>query len=94
MNTDLFAQMAEKILRRHERILGNVAIRQAVKIEGLKVDPQTYLVSFEGDKKVLVEKLILQYEKILGGVSIVLSKEAVKDIVPQVPPDQIPQLLL
>jgi hypothetical protein len=91
---DILTQMAEQIMKRQEKILGPVALKQAMKVQGLRIDPQTYQISLEGDKKEILGQLVSQYEKILGKMAIDISKEAVKGIVSQVPPDQVPQILL
>jgi hypothetical protein len=91
---DIYTQLAEKIIKEQETIIGPIAVEQAGKVPGLKVNMQTEHVTLEGDKKNVLENLVKQYEKLFGLTSIEVCKEAVKSIIAQAPRDQVPQLLL
>lgn len=90
---DIFAQIAEKIIREQEGIIGPVALEQAKKVPGLKIDWPKHEVKLEGDKKEIVEKLVEQYEYLFGQASVEVCKDAVKDIVSSIPKTQMPQML-
>lgn len=90
---DIFAKVVEKIIREQEGIIGPVALEQARKVAGLKIDWSKHEVVLEGDKKEIVEKLVEQYEYLFGQASVEVCKDAVKSIISQVPKDQVPQLL-
>jgi hypothetical protein len=93
-NDDIITQIAENIIKEQESIIGPVALEQAIKVEGLKIDLATNKITFEGDKKEILERLVKQYELLFGRISVEICKEAVRNIIPQAPKDQVPQILL
>jgi len=90
---DIFAQIAEKIIKEQETIIGPVALEQARKVAGLIINWEKHEVVLEGDKKEIVEKLVEQYEYLFGQASVEVCKDAVKNLLPKIPQDQRPQLL-
>ena len=90
---DIFGKLVEKIVKAQEGIIGPVALDQARKVHGLKVDLQKHEVTFVGDQKDIVEKLVEQYRELFGRASVEVCKDAVKGIVSQVPKGQLPSLL-
>lgn len=91
---DIYSSLVQKIVKEQEAIIGPVAIEQASKVEGLRIDPKTYDVTLNGDKKVIIESLVKKYESLFGLTSIEVCRDAVKSMLPQVSRDQIPQILL
>lgn len=91
---DIFAQIVDKIIKEQEAIIGPIAVEQAQKVSGIKVDDSGSNVSVEGDKKSILENLVKQYGKLFGPASIEVCRDAVKTIISQAPKDQVPQLLL
>lgn len=90
---DIFARIAEKIIREQEGIIGPVALEQARKVHGLKIDWPKHVIVLEGNKKEIIEKLVEQYEYLFGQASVEVCKDAVKDLLPKMPQDQRPQFL-
>lgn len=90
---DIFEQIAGKIIKEQEGIIGPVALEQARKVTGLKVDPQNKEVKLEGDEKNILQDLVEHYKDLFGLASVEVCKEAAKALLPKVPKDQIPQLL-
>ena len=90
---DIFAQMAEKIIKEQETIIGPVALEQAKKVPGLTIDPQNNTVRLEGDEKNVVESLVGKYKDLFGLASVQVCRDAVKSVIPQLPKDQIPPSL-
>lgn len=90
---DVLTQMAEKIIKEQEVIIGPVAFEQAKKVDGLEVSDGGK-VKINGTAKDVLKHLVEQYEKLFGRTSIEVCKEAVKGIVSQAPKDQVPQILL
>lgn len=88
---DIFAQMAVKIIREQESIIGPVALEQARKVPGLKVDWQKHEVVLGGDEKAIIDSLVKQYEALFGQTSIEVCKDAIKGL--SVPADSLPALL-
>lgn len=91
MNT--YAQIAEKIIKEQETIIGPVALEQAQKVRGLKINWPNHEITFQGNEKDIIEKLIEQYKNIFGQTSVEVCKEAVKDLIKKIPANQIPPLL-
>ena len=90
---DIFAKIAEKIIREQEGIIGPVALEQAGKVPGLTLNWLKHEVVLVGDKKEIIEKLVEQYEHLFGQASVEVCKDAVKDIVSSIPQNQMPQFL-
>lgn len=91
---DIFAQIANKIIKQQELIIGPIALEQASKVKGLSFNEENYEISIVGNKKQILENLVRQYEKLFGRTSIEVCRDAVKGIISEAPKDQIPQLLL
>lgn len=91
---DIFGQIVEKIIKEQETIIGPVALAQAQKVSGLKVDLPNHEIAFSGNKKEILENLVKKYEALFGPASIEVCKEAVRDIIAKAPKDEVPSLLL
>jgi len=91
---DIYGEIAEKIIEEQEKIIGPIAFEQASKVPGLSVDLQKHEVKIEGNKKEILQKLVEQYQHLFGRASVEVCKDAVKDIIKQVPPDNVPSLIL
>lgn len=91
---DIYTQLAEKIVKEQETIIGPVAFEQALKVPGVTIDAATHQVALSGNEKEIVENLVKQYEGLFGRTSVEVCKEATRDIVSNSPRDQIPQILL
>ena len=90
---DIFNQIAEKIIREQETIIGPLALEQAKNVPGIVLDQKQH-VDLTGDKKKTVEKLIETYQNLFGNTSLEVCRSAVKDLVSKLPKDQVPALLL
>ena len=91
---DILEQAAEKIIEEQEKIIGPIAFEQAKKVPGLSVDLQKHEVKIEGDQKEILQKLVEQYQHLFGQASVEVCKDAVRNIIKQVPSDKIPSLIL
>lgn len=91
---DVFGKIVEKIIKEQESIIGPIALEQARKVSGLKIDWEKHEVTVTGNKKTVLEKLVAQYEFLFGKASVEVCRDAVKGIIGEAPKDQIPQLLL
>ena len=90
---NIFSTLAEKIIEKQESIIGPIALEQASKVPGLKVNWTKKEVALEGNQKNILESLVEQYQHLFGQASVEACKEAVKSIISQVPQDQVPSLL-
>lgn len=90
---DIFGQIAEKIISQQEGIIGPIALEQAKKVQGLRLDWQKHEVALDGNKTDIVEKLVEQYQGLFGRASVEACKDAVKALLTSVPKEQVPPLL-
>ncbi len=90
---DIFGKVAEKIISQQEGIIGPIALEQAKKVPGLKLNWPKHEVDFVGNKTDIVEHLVEQYQGLFGQASVEACKDAVRGIMSDIPKDQIPPLL-
>ena len=90
---DVYAQIVVKIIKSQEAIIGPVAIEQAGRVAGLKVDWAQQTVSLSGDESKVVDKLVDVYKNLFGQISVEVSKEAAASLVGQLPADGLPEAL-
>jgi len=93
VSMDVYAQVAEKIIKEQETIIGPIALEQARQVEGLQVNPQNHHVSFQGNKMDALDKLVSQYRKLFGQTSVEVCKDAARPFLSQFPPQEVPALL-
>lgn len=89
---DIFSQLADRIIKEQESIIGPVALEQAKKVPGLKIESNA--IKLEGDKKNILADLVMVFHDLFGPASDEVSRSAVKTLISQAPKDQIPQVLL
>jgi len=87
---NLFNQISIRIIKEQELVIGPVAWEEAQKVPGLKVDSKKSEVSFSGDAKEVCKKLVAQYTRLFGRASAEVCKEAVQDLIVELPKDQVP----
>jgi len=90
---DVFGQLVEEIIKDQEDIIGPIALEQAKKVPGLKVDLEKHNVQFDGNQTDVIEKLVEKYKEIFGQASVEVCKEASKKILVGVSKENIPPLL-
>lgn len=73
-------------------IIGPLALDQVKKVSGIKI-LNADEVQITGDGKAVLTHLISQFEKFFGKASIEVCKDAVKEINPPIPSDQLPDIL-
>ena len=93
MNNSLFPKIVEKIISEQENIIGPIAVEQAERVKGLKINWQKHEISFTGDESEIIEKLIESYRDFFGQVSVEVCRHAAKKLISQLPIDQRPALL-
>jgi ClpP class serine protease len=76
MNSDVYAQMAERIIAQQTSIIGPVAVQQAEQVPGIHVDPATHHVELSGDQASIINKLVKQYQDLFGQIAVEVCKEA------------------
>ncbi len=90
---DAILQIPIRIIKEQELIIGPVAWDEAKKVQGLTIDASKNSVSFSGDAKDIINRLVAQYEKLFGKASHAVCHDAVQDILAEMSPEQIPESL-
>ncbi len=96
MNTlTFFPQIVIRIIKEQESVIGSLAWDEAEKVTGLQVlNKKTGEVNFQNeDAKIIINRLVAQYEKIFGKASHAVCHDAVQDIVAEMNPDEVPESL-
>ena len=90
---NVLSQIPLRIIKEQESIIGPIAWEEAKKVSGLVVDQLNDQVSFLGDAAEVINKLVAQYERLFGKASHEVCRDAVQDLIAEIPPDQIPSSL-
>ncbi len=88
-----FPQIAIRIIKEQELVIGPLAWDEAKKVSGLIVDQIHKSVSLVGDAKDIIDHLVAQYERIFGKASHAVCHDAVLDLISQMSPEEIPSSL-
>jgi hypothetical protein len=90
----IFDQISSRIIKEQELIIGPVAWERAKKVPGLRViDATKGEVALDGNAKDSIENLVSQYSNLFGPASAEACKEAVQDLLVELPKDQVPAIL-
>lgn len=87
---NILDQIATKIIKEQELIIGPFAWGEAKKVAGLTVEDATGEVMLVGDKKQAIDALIARYDRLFGRASHEVSREAVLGLVADLAPDDVP----
>ena len=88
----LLNQIVVEIIKRQERIAGQVAWEQARKVEGLNVvDRAQFIVVLNGDPKKIIDSLVQAYASVFGSLAAEVSRSAARYLVAELPADQVPE---
>lgn len=91
---NIFEQMSLRIIKEQQLIMGPVAWDEASKVSGFNIlDKDKGEVSFSGDPKDIINRLVNQYARLFGKASNEVCKESVQDLIAEIPKDQIPENL-
>lgn len=86
-------QAAEHIIHEQQNIIGPLALEQARKVKGLKVDNSGHGVELSGDKSSVLGHLVSQYEKLFGQTSVEVCKDAARPFLSKLPTGDVPAIL-
>lgn len=92
----LLDQIAGKIIKEQELIIGPLAWEEASHVRGLHtVDKKTWEVSIEEniDKRTVIDNLVKEYEVLFGRAAREVSKEAVVTLLADLEPSEVPSSL-
>lgn len=90
----MFEKIAGRIIQEQEVIIGPIAWSEARKVAGLViVDQKTGAVELQGDPVKSINQLVAQYERLFGRASREVCKDAVRNLVVDMKPNDIPSSL-
>jgi len=90
----IFSQIAFKIIKEQELIIGPLAWDEARKVSGLGVvNSQSGEISISGDAKEVLNKLVAQYERLFGRASREVCHDAVSSLIVDLPAAEVPASL-
>jgi hypothetical protein len=91
----IFSQIASKIIKEQELIIGPLAWEEAGKVGGIRVvDRQKGEVELDAGKEhETIDRLVSQYERLFGKASREACREAVGSIIADLPPSDVPMSL-
>lgn len=87
-----YSEAALKIIRQQETIIGPLAFDQARKVAGVQIGSNGQ-VTLSGDARSILENLVKQFEQFFGQASVEVCKDAVREVKPPLPPDDLPEIL-
>jgi hypothetical protein len=93
MSTTL-SQIAFKIIKEQELVVGPLAWSEAGKVQGLHIlDQQRGELDLNGDPTETVNRLVSQYDRLFGDASHEVSKDAVASLLADLPSSEVPASL-
>lgn len=92
---DIYAQIAVKIIKSQETIIGPVAIEQAQRVPHLKVDwnKDKQVIEIDGNETKVIDSLVEAYKELFGQISVEVCKEAASSLIGQLSAGQLPEAL-
>lgn len=89
---DPLAQAVSSIIKEQMAIIGPLAVDQAKKVSGLKINSLSN-VEIIGNKKEVLANLVDSYEQLFGKASVQVCKEAFKPYLSHISSSDIPENL-
>jgi hypothetical protein len=91
----IYDQIAEKIIKEQELLMGAVAWQQARKVEGLRIDKKSGAVTVEKgkDSVVVIDNLVNRFGTLFGRAGREVCKDAVGALVADLKQNQVPSSL-
>lgn len=89
----IFDQIAVKIIKSQEAIIGPVAVEQAKRVPHLKIDWEAKKITIDGNEANAIDALVEVYKELFGQISVEVSKEAAASLAGQLPADSLPEAL-
>ena len=96
MDTNLatFTKIVVRIITEQGNIIGDLAWNEAAKVEGLDiVDRANGIITLTGDPKNVIDTLVSRFEKLFGKLSREVCREAVVDLIADIPTKDVPATL-
>jgi hypothetical protein len=93
-DTRLFAHIVERIISQQESIIGPIAVERAKLVKKLNLDDWSkHSVSVSGDPSAAIDELVERYKELFGQIAVETCKEAVSNLISQLPAEEQPKSL-
>lgn len=92
-DSQIFSEIAIRIIESQENIIGPIALAQAKKVNGLSVDWQEKKVSIKSDSPKVIDSLVNQYKILFGDMAVETCRDVSRQLVTQLPQSERPQTL-
>lgn len=92
-DSQIFSDIAIRIIESQESIIGPLALAQAKKVNGLSVDWQEKKVSIKSDSPKVIDSLVNQYKILFGDMAVETCRDVSRQLVTQLPQSERPQTL-
>lgn len=91
---NIFSKISLRIIREQELVIGPLAWDEAGKVSGLHiVNKYNGEFTFDGDAKEVLDRLVVQYERLFGRLSHEVCREVTRDLVKELPAEDVPSSL-
>lgn len=92
-DNQIFSEIAVKIIKSQEEIIGPIALKQAEQVAGLSVDWESKKVEIKSNSPRVIDALVNQYKALFGNIAVETCREVSRQLVTQLPPAERPQTL-
>lgn len=95
LTKDVLNRAITNIVQHQILVIGPLAVEQANKVSGMRVTsnkPVNITLNSTDSAKILTE-LVENYEKLFGTASVAVCKDAIKEIHPPIPDEELPEIL-
>lgn len=89
--TDIYETISSKIIKEQVSLIGPIAVGVAEKVSDMSIEETTFEVHINASNKAdTVDALIARFEALFGEVSVNVSRDAVKNLLKDIPKDGVP----
>jgi hypothetical protein len=95
LSTEDINHVIREIISHQAMIMGPMAIEQASKVDGIKIQDSDKLdvVVKEGDPEIILTNLVKKYEELFGQASVEVCRDAIKELKLTIPPEDLPEII-
>lgn len=93
MQIDVYKEVLTAIVQRFIKLLGEPALRLARRVYGLRVEDDGTVMSYQGDGKVAIQGLVIEYMTLIGPEAVPMTQRAIDPAVQRNPEVKLPSLL-
>ncbi|NDC22315.1 hypothetical protein EBZ57_03010 [bacterium] len=92
-DSQIFSEIAVKIIESQESIIGPIALQQAKKVSGLSLDWSHKKVDIKSNSPKVIDSLVNQYKVLFGDMAVETCRDVSRQLVSQLPANERPQTL-